>query len=308
MRFSYLFLLSGGISLIVGRLIVSSEDKHFLGKVRLTFGCGLIAGIILLMFMRHFSWWEVGLQVLTIIIGAFIGDMLSNPSIGNLIEDYEESVEQQTIYFKGLFNNKGYKTINEPYSKRIFDLAMSLLGLIIISPFCLIIGLVIWLDDPGPILFSKHSVGKGGIVFKEYKFRTMKTGSMLGKIEDRVRDERLLKIGTFLRRNHIDELPQIFNILKAEMSLVGPRPIRTIDELAANKLVPNFGERHIVLPGIAGLAQIRSGYHTDPATRLKYDLRYIKKRSMALDLKIIFLSVVGTLAKTKSSGYHNPKK
>jgi len=300
MSFLYLLALSSISSLFIGRFIISEDDfKYALFKTRLTFILGIVFGLALFATLKHFSWWEVCLQIITIIFGSFIGSILNNTKFGTLIEDYDESIELQSVRLTNLFNKQGYLVIREPYSKRAFDLFISLLGIIILLPIYLIISLLIWLIDPGPFLFTKHSVGKGGKVFKEYKFRTMQIGSALGDIEHKTQDKRLLSIGRLLRRSHIDELPQLFNILRGEMSLVGPRPLRTIDELNDLKSTKGFLQRHTVLPGVAGLAQIKSGYHTDPKSRLKYDLEYIGKRSLLLDIKILFLSVITTLKQTK---------
>ncbi len=304
MRFVYLFALSSLVSLVIGRFMLSAGSKYEDSKNRFVFICGVVAGLVLFSLLRHISWWEVCLQILTILLAAFIGSMLASPETLSLIEDYDEPAELRSIYFTEWFNDQGYEIINEPYIKRATDLLVSIVGLLFMAPLYLICGLLIWLENPGPILFSKHSVGKGGQVFKEYKFRTMIIGSALGSIEGRIHDKRLLRIGVFLRKSHLDELPQLFNILKAEMSLVGPRPLRTIDEVEEGQIVEGFMQRHRVLPGIAGLAQINSGYHTDPKTRLKYDLEYITKRGSLLDFKILVLSIGGTLGQTPKSGYH----
>lgn len=303
MRFVYLFALSSATSLIFGRLVLSYMVSNRVFFNRLMLLSGIIAGMILFAFYKHVSWWEVSLQILTILLAALIGSMIGSSETRSFAEDYDEPIDRQTVYFSKLFVDQGCVIKNEPYLKRIVDLVVSIVGLLLLSPLYLLLSLIIWFENPGPILFAKHSVGKGGQVFKEYKFRTMAVGSALGLIEDKVRDDRLLKVGIILRKSHIDELPQFFNILKGEMSLVGPRPLRTIDERKDIKVANNFMLRHSVLPGIAGLAQIKSGYHTDAKTRIKYDLEYINKRSIILDFSILLHSIVGTVGQTNESGY-----
>lgn len=303
MKFFYLIIVSILVSLLLGRIFISDVSNNFKIKVRIVFLFGVLSGFGVFLFIPHISFFEIILQIYTILIGSFIGSMLSTSRTSTLVDDYEESVEQQTVYFRKLFNKGHYELLKEPYSKRVIDLIISIVGILVLLPIYLIISLIIWCDDPGPILFAKHSVGKAGVVFKEYKFRSMCIGSALGEIEDKQKDGRLLRVGAFMRKSHLDELPQLFNILKGEMSLVGPRPLRTIDELDYNKEVRGFMERHVVLPGVAGLAQILSGYHADPQTRLKYDKEYINKRSFILDITILLQSIFGTIRQNHKSGY-----
>ena len=292
MRFGYLFIISFLVSIILGRIIVSDQKIHTYLLNRLMFIVGVLSGLILFLFIKHISTEEILLQFITIIIGAFLGSLIISTRNSSLIENYDDQIKNQTTYFKKQFNNQGFTEISEPYDKRVFDLVVSLIGLILLSPVYLIAGILIWLEDPGAILFAKRSVGKGGFIFMEYKFRTMIKGSATGPIESKKSDKRLLRIGSLLRKIHLDEFPQLFNVLKGEMSLVGPRPLRTIDEYEYNQLVNGFMQRHQVLPGITGLAQIRSGYHATPENRLKEDIEYIKYRKFFLDIKILFSSII----------------
>ena len=186
--------------------------------------------------------------------------------------------------------------MKEPFLKRPFDFILSLIGIIISFPLWILIGLLIWLEDRGPIFYSQYRVGKDGKIFKAIKFRSMikdaekQTGAVWAK-ED---DPRITKIGRILRATAMDELPQLLSILKGDMSFVGPRPERPELVTQFNGGIPNYNFRHVVKPGLTGIAQIYGKYDTPPQHKLKYDLLYIKKQNFWLDLKLIFLSFLIT--------------
>ena len=192
---------------------------------------------------------------------------------------------------------KGHNlAVKEPFLKRPFDFTLSLIGIIISFPLWILIGLLIWLEDRGPIFYSQYRVGKDGKIFKAIKFRSMikdaekQTGAIWAK-ED---DPRITKIGRILRATAMDELPQLLSILKGDMSFVGPRPERPELVTQFNGGIPNYNFRHVVKPGLTGIAQIYGKYDTPPQHKLKYDLLYIKKQNFWLDLKLIFLSFLIT--------------
>lgn len=177
--------------------------------------------------------------------------------------------------------------------KRIFDFFIVTLGLILLSPLFLIIGLLIKIDSPGPVFFQQERLGKEGTIFKMWKFRTMRTDaeSETGPVWAEEDDPRITRLGRFLRKSHIDELPQFINVFKGEMSLIGPRPERPVFVEKINGHIHNYNERLKVRPGITGLAQVRYRYGAsikDAAEKLKYDLLYIKRMCWMLDLRILF--------------------
>ncbi len=186
--------------------------------------------------------------------------------------------------------------LREPLGKRLFDLSLALIGLLISLPFWWLSAWVIWWQDPGPLLFVKNSVGKGGVNFRQFKLRTMvrgaedQTGPVLSDEEDR----RVLPFGNFLRKTALDELPQLINILLGEMSFVGPRPQRTV--LVADYLqhMPQYAERHRVLPGLSGLAQVAGDYFLTPLQKLRFDRLYIQNRSARLDFQLLLLAFLIT--------------
>lgn len=186
-------------------------------------------------------------------------------------------------------------------SKRFADVVLSAIGmfaLVMATPF---IALGIKLSSRGPIVFKQDRIGADGIIFQVYKFRTMhitEAQTDAGKpVVTQVGDSRLFKFGSFLRKMNLDELPQLLNVLKGEMSLVGPRPYPVEEERYWNENIENFSQRHYVKPGITGLAQVtgyRGGTHDleHMTERLRRDLRYIEKFSVIMDLKIVMKTVL----------------
>jgi lipopolysaccharide/colanic/teichoic acid biosynthesis glycosyltransferase len=179
-----------------------------------------------------------------------------------------------------------------PLSKRLFDFTLALFGLIFSAPIWLLSAVLVWIEDPGPILFVKNSVGKGGINFRQFKLRTMVVGAeeSTGPVLASEEDERVLLVGRILRKTALDELPQLINILRGEMSFVGPRPQRTILVHGYLETIPEYAERHRVLPGLSGLAQVAGDYYLSPRQKLRFDRLYIKYASLGFDLKLLWLA------------------
>jgi exopolysaccharide biosynthesis polyprenyl glycosylphosphotransferase len=177
-------------------------------------------------------------------------------------------------------------------SKRIFDNIFALLGLTVTSPLFPIIALLIKIDSRGPVLYRQIRLGEGEKEFSLYKFRTMKqdaeTGT--GAIWAKEKDSRVTRIGSILRKTRLDELPQFINVLKNDMSFIGPRPERPEFVKKLKQTIPYYTMRHFVKPGITGWAQVKYRYGAsveDSMEKLRYDLYYIKNLSLALDLLII---------------------
>lgn len=300
MYFAELLSLSLAVTLAIGRLLIGSTDAEkqtAVYRYRATFLFGLLIGLTAFIFIHKVSWWEIILQIITIIIGSFMGCLIISSRGGTLIENNFPSSLKTTEALLKWYDSCNINVAEENSLKRLFDLLMSIISLAILSPLFLLISLLIWWVNPGPILFVKESVGIHGHVFKQYKFRSMKLNSEsnLRALPATAKDERLISLGKFLRGTHIDELPQLINILKGEMSLVGPRPLRALDTLAQKNILPSFIERVAVLPGIAGLSQVKIGYHISAAERLKLDQQYIKNRSFVFDLKLLFIAIYQTL-------------
>ena len=177
--------------------------------------------------------------------------------------------------------------------KTIFSFIISLTLLVLFLPVMLLIAIAIRLDSPGPVIFRQKRVGRGGKIFTLYKFRSMRDGA---DVADNHRpaeekDDRVTKLGRLLRRTRLDELPQLWNILRGDMHFVGPRPFVPNQEHELVKAIPFYSQRWNVKPGATGWAQINRGYCAtieDNADKLAYDLFYIKNMSISLDLLILF--------------------
>ena len=181
--------------------------------------------------------------------------------------------------------------------KRPFDLAIIVLAHLLLFPLFVVlwigISLAIWVGDRGSVFYLQERVGRSGRRFNVIKFRTMilDAESQTGPIWAEERDSRTTRVGRILRILHLDELPQVINILKGDMSVVGPRPERPELVERFSQDVPGFSERVRVRPGVAGLAQVRGTALTRPRDKLRYDNLYIETLSPWMDIKLLFLSV-----------------
>ncbi|MDA0733958.1 MAG: sugar transferase [Chloroflexi bacterium] len=188
--------------------------------------------------------------------------------------------------------------------KRLFDLLVVLAGLIISSPMWLIFSVVIKLEDRGPILFTQERWGQNKSKIRVYKFRTMVPNAIekFGNIQAQENDPRVTRVGRFLRATSLDEMPQLLNILKGDMSWVGPRAL-PIDEIQAqgddanlpDDAIPGFEERTRLRPGLTGIAQIFAPRDVPRQQKYQYDAIYANRQSLWLDLRLIFLSLWITL-------------
>ena len=188
------------------------------------------------------------------------------------------------VSIRSIFNK--VRVVSFAAIKIIFDRVISLLGLIILSPLMFIIAIAIKLDSKGPILFRQDRTGKNGKIFTMYKFRTMVASN---DVHDLSKQDEFTRVGRLLRRLSLDEIPQLINILIAQMSFIGPRP-----------WIPEYFEnmndiqrtRYCVRPGLTGLAQVNGRNAITIFDKINYDLEYIKNYSLSQDIKIIFLTIV----------------
>ena len=212
--------------------------------------------------------------------------------------------------------DSGEGRVFERIFKRSLDLTASSIGLLILLPVCLVIAAAVILDSPGPVLYSQVRVGinrrrgrKNGEIgrerrkadafgrpFKIYKFRSMIVDAErnTGPVWCAAQDARVTRLGKFLRRARLDEIPQLWNVMLGDMSLVGPRPERPTFVESLSVSIPDYPKRCSALPGITGLAQVKSRYDTsvDSANRkLQYDLYYLRNGRILLDLKIMAATV-----------------
>jgi len=181
--------------------------------------------------------------------------------------------------------------------KRVFDITAALIGLVLIAPVMVLIAFAIKWTSPGPIVYRQERVGLFGDLFDIYKFRTMRVDAEadgpVWSLGDS--DSRMTRVGAVLRRTHLDELPQLLNVLKGEMSLVGPRPERPhfVEEL--NRAIEGYSERLLIKPGMTGLAQVHYRYDTtiaDVKRKVRFDRLYVKRLCLALDARILAWTVL----------------
>ncbi|MDA0676530.1 MAG: sugar transferase [Chloroflexi bacterium] len=191
--------------------------------------------------------------------------------------------------------------INEPAYKRPFDLAVLILAHLTLAPLWIVLWIVIplaiKLDDRGPVFYSQKRLGRNGKIFTVRKFRSMVTDAekRTGAVWASKNDTRITRVGRILRHTALDELPQVINVWAGDMSLVGPRPERP--ELHANfaKTTPDFNQRLLVRPGMAGMAQVYGVYDLAPPHKLNFGIAYIGSMGLFLDIKLLTLAVLNTV-------------
>lgn len=231
-------------------------------------------------------------------------------SIPKVSDIYIQNTTILRLYDKVLFRySQSMLTREQEVIKRAADIMFAVLLLTLTLPVMLIIALGIKLEDGGPVFYRQKRVTKGGREFDMLKFRSMQVDAekdgprLAGK-----NDSRITKVGKIIRNLHFDELPQIVNVLRGEMSMVGPRPERRefIDEYA--KIIPEFKERLKVRGGLTGYAQIYGKYNTGPEDKIKYDLIYIYQYSLRMDIRLLFLTVRILFQKENTEGVEEKEK
>jgi len=243
-----------------------------------------------------------------IVVGMFerrnrmpVGDLLELRFAGNIIEEAANTYERvcgrvclrEIRPAQLIFSGELGPRPNNLFYQRISNMVVAVLGLVLSSPIMLLTALAVRLSSPGPVLYRQTRVGLEEALFTVYKFRSMRADAELstGAVWAQKDDPRVTAVGRVIRRVRFDELPQLVNVLKGEMSIVGPRPERPEFVRALSEQIPYYRQRHCVRPGITGWAQVNYKYGDtleDTITKLEYDLYYIKNMSMALDNYIIF--------------------
>ncbi|MBP7055556.1 MAG: sugar transferase [Candidatus Omnitrophica bacterium] len=181
--------------------------------------------------------------------------------------------------------------------KRIFDVVSSAIGIVAVSPVIALTAVVVKTVSPGPVFFRQERVGLNGRLFDIYKIRTMRLDAekATGPVWAQENDPRLIKFGKLIRKMHIDELPQLYNVLKGEMSIVGPRPERPVFVKELSNQIGDYAKRIQVKPGITGLAQVWHKYDEtlqDVRKKVKYDLLYIREMCLMVDIRILMRTVL----------------
>lgn len=213
-------------------------------------------------------------------------------------EDVTGSVPVEHLPHAWLVYEQGFLLISKQYIqriKRVLDVLVSGLLLLLFSPFFLLTAAAIRLDSEGPVFFTQERVGKNGQTFILWKFRSMRTDAEAnGPVWASEKDPRITRVGKVIRKLRIDELPQVFNVFRGDMSLIGPRPERPAFVAMLEEKLPHYMLRHAVRPGITGWAQVKYPYGAtveDALKKLEYDVYYIKNMSLFLDLKILLKTI-----------------
>jgi sugar transferase (PEP-CTERM system associated) len=207
-------------------------------------------------------------------------------------EDLAGKLSVQNLHHSSLIFSDGFRTSRLlKKAKRYLDVIASTIGLLLSLPLCLLVTLAIKLESKGPVLYKQERVGEEGTTFSLLKFRSMGVDAEKdGPVWAGSNDTRVTRVGRVIRKLRLDEIPQMVNVLRGEMSFVGPRPERRFFIEQLEKEIPFYSIRHMVKPGITGWAQIRYPYGAskeDALEKLKYDLYYIKHMSILFDLMII---------------------
>lgn len=188
------------------------------------------------------------------------------------------------------------KRVAYDFLKRAMDVFLCIASSIIGIPIVLIACICVVFESKGFPIYSQERVGANGKIFRIFKIRSMyKNSEKDGPKITEIHDRRVTKVGKVIRKTRIDEIPQLINILKGDMSIIGPRPEREIFTYQFEEQVPGFVMRLTIRPGLTGLAQVNGGYEMTPEEKLKYDMEYIKNRSISLDIKILFKTVLVVL-------------
>ena len=223
------------------------------------------------------------------------------------LEDIMLCNARPTIVDDAAFLSMEYNKITpfQLFAKRFGDILISLFALIVFSPFILLISLLIKLEDGGPVIFKQSRLTVAGRPFTIRKFRTMKVHSELDEVQVSVSvdDPRITKVGSFLRRYRLDEIPQFFNILIGDMSVVGPRPEMMANVARYKMNLPSFVYREKMKAGLTGYAQIEGRYNTSAEDKLMLDMMYIESFSVWLDVKLILRTVTIFLKKDSTQGF-----
>jgi exopolysaccharide biosynthesis polyprenyl glycosylphosphotransferase len=195
-------------------------------------------------------------------------------------------------------------------AKRTMDLFISLFSLLITLPLTVLLAVLIKMEDGGPVFYRQERAGLHGKKFRVIKFRSMVVDAeaQTGAVFAKEKDPRITRIGAFMRKTRMDEIPQFLNVLAGSMSVVGPRPERPVFIEEFSQKIPEYMNRLLMKPGITGLAQVMGNYTTTPENKVKFDMMYIKDYSLLLDIKILFRTVAVVLTKEQSKGFKNVDK
>lgn len=226
--------------------------------------------------------------------------------LASVYEQYTGKIAVENLRPSWMIFSDGFrKGVVLDVAKRLSDVALAVIGLILAAPLMALSAIAVRVSSPGVVFYSQRRVGKDGVPFTIHKFRSMRDDAEAGTgaVWSTQNDPRVTPVGRFLRRTRLDELPQLWNVLKGDMSFVGPRPERPEFVADLTREIPFYGQRHVVRPGLTGWAQVRHRYGSsvdDAQEKLQYDLFYIKNRSMPFDIYIILETVKTVIMRSGS--------
>jgi sugar transferase (PEP-CTERM system associated) len=216
--------------------------------------------------------------------------------LASVYEEYTGKIAVENLRPSWMIFSTGFrKGAVFPIVKRAIDIVAATIGLIVLAPAMLVVAALVRLCSKGPALYSQERVGREGRTFTIHKFRSMRVDAEKnGAVWAKANDDRVFPFGRLMRKTRLDEIPQLFNVLMGDMSLVGPRPERPVFVEQLTEQIPFYGQRHVVKPGLTGWAQVRYTYGAsveEAMQKLQYDLFYIKNQSLALDLYVILKTI-----------------
>ncbi len=286
----YIVLTLAGV--MAGRRVPLRLRREAL--LRLIFAGGATLSFVVAVYQARFgtglsaTYFSVG------ILGTFTGALIATQHYFGLIE--LNSPPAPEVMAEVMHAHERVALADTPWDhvKRLLEMLLSLALIVLSLPISVMLAMAIWLQDPGPLLHAKVVVTRGGRSFRQLKLRSMikDAEQATGAIPAALDDQRITPFGQALRRTHIDELPQMINIALGQMSLVGPRPERTIFVRRHIRTMPRYASRHAVRPGLAGMAQVYGDYYSTPREKLRYDLLYIRRRSFGLDLSLLLTATM----------------
>ena len=276
-------------SVILPRFLPRRINRE--NTLRLSFVAGITLSLAVAGYQNRFGTGMSATYFITGVLGAFMGVLVATQRSFGLIEVNDPPPPEVIAEVEREHADIVIANDLWDHLKRVLEVVLALALIVLSLPISILLAMVIWMQDPGPLLFAKIVVTRGGRSFKQLKLRSMVKNAeqATGAIPAALADVRVTPLGQALRRTHIDELPQMINIAWGDMSLVGPRPERVRFVRQHLQKWPRYRFRHAVRPGLAGIAQVYGDYYSTPREKLRYDLLYIRRRSFGLDLRL-FLS------------------
>jgi len=256
--------------------------------LRVCFIAGMTLSIAVAVYQNRFGTGLSATYFTVGILGAFVGVLLVTRAAFGLIEVNAPPSPEMVTAVERAHQELRLASDLWDRAKRGVELMIAVTVIALSLPISVILAMIIWLQDPGPLFVAKIAVTRGGKSFRQLKLRSMikDAEQITGAVPASPGDARITPFGQVLRRTHIDELPQMLNIALGDMSLVGPRPDRTVFAYRNIATLPGYPLRHVVRPGLSGLAQVYGDYYSTSREKLRYDLLYIERRSFGLDCKL----------------------